>query len=79
MQFAVCSRSRYGAREAMMVGCKLLGSARLSRRFAFLAPRGCKQVEPGGTRQVVSLQLWWLISLKDDDDKNISIYLNIYD
>ena len=27
----------------------LLGSARLSRRFAFLAC--CKQVEPGGTRQ----------------------------
>ena len=35
--------------------CRLLGSARLSRRFAFLAPRGssCKQVEPGGTRQLV--------------------------
>ena len=31
----------------------LRASARLSRRFAFLAPRGacCKQVEPGGTRR----------------------------
>ena len=33
-------------------GRRLLGSARLSRRFAFLAPSTCcKQVEPGGTRQ----------------------------
>ena len=46
-------------RQARLVltGDPLLGSARLSRRFAFLAPRGarktscCKQVEPGGTRQ----------------------------
>ena len=34
------------------LGFVLLGSARLSRRFAFLAC--CKQVEPGGTRQDLS-------------------------
>ena len=44
-----CSKMYRGGRRKE--GEVLLGSARLSRRFAFLAPRGCKQVEPEETRK----------------------------
>ena len=64
------ARAKPSARKKGAITDNLLGSARLSRRFAFfdLAPRGalvinegsscCKQVEPGGTGQLITWAQW---------------------